>query len=109
MPKFLTIGYGDQAGYDRTAPDVRAAAHVHDEALKRRGAVIGIAGKPVQVRNPDAQGVETQDGAFMSSPLPVAGFELIEATDLDEAVELVSRSPCAVAHGVIEGWPLQER
>ena len=108
MPKFVTIGYGDQEGYDRTAPDVRATAHAHDDALKRLGALIGIAGKPVQVRNPDARGIETQDGAFLSSSLPVAGFALIEAADLAEAIELVARSPCAVAHGVIEVWPLQE-
>lgn len=108
MPKFVAIGYGDQAGYDRTAPETRAAAHAHDDALKRRGALIGIAGKPVQVRNPDARGVETRDGAFLSSPLPIAGFSLIEAADLAEAIELVSQTPCAVAHGVIEVWPLQE-
>ena len=108
MPKFVTIGYGDQAGYDRTAPEVSAAAHARDEALKRRGAVIGIAGKPVQVRNPDARGVETRDGPFMASSLPVAGFALVEAADLTQAIDLVSRSPCAVAHGVIEIWPLQE-
>lgn len=108
MPKFVTIGYGDRAGYDRTSPDVRNAAHANDAALKRRGAVIGIAGVPVQVRNPDASGVETEKGPFMSAPLPVAGFAIIEAADMAEAVRLVSASPCAVAHGTIEVWPLQE-
>lgn len=107
MPKYVTIGYGDQAGYDRTAPDVRAAAHAQDEALKQRGAIMGIAGPPVQVRNPDAAGVRTQEGAYLSTALPVAGFAIIEAADLEEAVELVSRSPCAVAHGVVEVWPLE--
>ena len=108
MPKFVTIGYGDEAGYDRTAPEVRDAAHAQDDALKRRGAVIGIAGTPVQVRNHDAKGVETQQGAFLSSRLPIAGFALIEAADLAEAIQLVSQTPCAVAHGVVEIWPLQE-
>ena len=37
MPKFLTIGYGDQAGYDRTPEAARQAAHAHDAALVRRG------------------------------------------------------------------------
>ena len=32
MPKYLTIGYGDQAGYDQTAPSLRDAAHRHDAA-----------------------------------------------------------------------------
>ena len=108
MPRFVTIGYGDQAGYDRTPPDVRAHAHAHDEGLKRRGALMGIAGKPVQVRNPDERGIETQNGAFLSASLPVAGFAVIDAADLAEAIELVAQSPCAVAHGVIEIWPLQE-
>lgn len=108
MPKFVTIGYGDQAGYDQTAPEVRDAAHANDAKLKQRGALIGIAGSPVQVRNSDAQGVETKPIAFMSSALPIAGFAVIEAVDLAEAINLVSGSPCAVAHGVVEVWPLQE-
>ena len=106
MPKFVTIGYGDQAGYDNTAPEVRIAAHANDEKLKENGALMGIAGMPVQVRNHDAAGVETEKGAFLSSPLPVAGFAIIEAADLPEAIKLVSKSPCAVAHGVVEVWPL---
>jgi len=108
MPKFVTIGYGDRAGYDQTAPEVRDAAHANDAELKRRGALIGIAGAPVQVRNPDAKSVETEATPFMSSALPIAGFAVIEATDLSEAIDMVSRSPCAVAHGVVEVWPLQE-
>jgi len=108
VPKFFTIGYGDAAGYERTAPAVRDAAHAHDTELQKRGALIGIAGTPVQVCNPDASGVRVEHTAFMSSDLPVAGFAIIEAVDLDEAIRLVSRSPCAVAHGVVEVWPLIE-
>ena len=108
MPRFVTIGYGDQAGYESTPAQVRAAAHAHDDELKRDGALIGMAAAPVQVRNPDAKGVETRNGPFMSSALPIAGFAVIEAADLSEAIALVSRAPCAVAHGVVEVWPLKE-
>jgi hypothetical protein len=107
MPKFITIGYGDQAGYDRTAPSVRDAAHEHDAKLRSEGALMGIAGAPVQVRNPDAARVEILPGSFMSSSLPIAGFAVIEAADLAAAIEKVSRVPCAVAHGVVEVWPLE--
>lgn len=107
MPKFVTIGYGDQAGYDRTAPVLRDTAHAHDEALKNSGALIGIAGPPVQVRNPDDIGIQTERGAFLSSPLPLAGFAIIEAADLAEAIDIVSRTPCAIAHGVVEVWPIE--
>ena len=43
----------------------------------------------------------------MRSDLPVAGFALIEADDIDHAVAKVSTTPCAVAHGVVEVWPLE--
>ena len=108
MPKFVTIGYGDQDGYDRTPKPVRDAAHANDAKLQEAGAIMGIAGAPVQVRNPDAREAQTTDGPFMRSQLPVAGFAIIEANDLAEAVALVSNSPCAVAHGVIEVWPIEQ-
>ena len=106
MPKFVTIGYGDRAGYERTDAAVRDAAHRHDEGLRAAGALMGIAGPPVQVRNHDGAGVVTSDGPFLRSDLPVAGFAVIEADTLEHAVSLASRSPCAVAQGVIEVWPL---
>jgi hypothetical protein len=108
MARFVTIGYGDEAGYERTAPSVRDAAHAHDARLEAAGALVGIAGDPVQVRNPDGGGVETRDGAYLRSDLPIAGFAVIEASDLDDAIRLVSGTPCAVAHGVVEVWPLDE-
>jgi hypothetical protein len=108
MPKFLTIGYGDQAGYDRTPRTVRDVAHAQDAKLRAEGASIWIAGSPVQVRNPEGAGVETLEGPFMSSALPLAGFAIIDAADLAEAIEKVSKVPCAVAHGVVEVWPVKE-
>lgn len=106
MPKFVTVGYGDRAGYDRTPQSVKDTAHAQDAKLVADDALVGIAGTPVQVRNPDACGVKTQDGPFMTSVLPIAGFAVIEAASLEEAIEKVSHVPCAVAHGVVEVWPL---
>jgi hypothetical protein len=42
----------------------------------------------------------------MPSDLRIAGFTVIEAADLEVAVGFVSGTPCAVAHGVVEVWPL---
>ncbi|MFC4013617.1 YciI family protein [Nonomuraea purpurea] len=108
MAKFVTIGYGDQEGYDRTSTAVREEAHAHDSRLREAGVVMGIAGSPVQVRNHDDAGMTVESGSFMSSALPVAGFAIIEAATMEEAVQLVSRTPCAVAQGLVEVWPLQE-
>ncbi|HEX2377530.1 MAG TPA: hypothetical protein VHI30_08225 [Gaiellales bacterium] len=107
MPKFVTIGYGDRAGYGRTDPAVRDAAHEHDARLRDEGVVMGIAGAPVLVQNHDDAGVHTSAGPFMRSNLPIAGFAIVEAGSLEDAVELVSHSPCAVAQGVVEVWPLE--
>jgi len=106
MPKFLTIGYGDREGYDRTPEAVRAAAHEQDAKLVEDGAIMGVAGAPVQVRNPEAISVETQTGQFMKLDFPVAGFAIIEADSIEDVIEKVSGVPCAVAHGVVEVWPM---
>ncbi len=108
MPKFLTIGYGDEDGYVATDPSLRDQAHRHDAWLLTQGAVIGRAGASVQVRNTDGQGVQTLDGPFLRAALPIAGFALIEAEDLDAAIAQVAGTPCAIAHGVVEVWPLIE-
>ena len=107
MPKFVTIGYGDQDGYDRTSAAIREAAHAHDAKLRKDGVLMGIAGVPVQIRNPNAAQLETTNGPFMTSSLPLAGFAIIEAANLAEAIDIVSRTPCAVAHGVVEVWPME--
>ena len=108
MPTFITIGYGDRDGYERTDPAVRQAAHAEDAKLRSEGALMGIAGTPVQVRNTGARGIKIMQGPFMSSALPVAGFAVIEAASLAEAMHKVSRVPCAVAYGVVEVWPLDK-
>jgi hypothetical protein len=106
MATFITIGYGDAAGYDRVSDECKAAAHARDDALRAAGALIGIAGRPVQVRNPESSGVRTEPGPYLQSALPIAGFAVLEAENLDAAIERVSQTPCAVAHGVVEVWPL---
>jgi len=106
MAKFVTIGYRDQAGYERTEPAVRDAAHEHNARLQAQGALMGMAGELVQVRNPDDGEVLTLETPYMQSELPITGFAVIDASDIDEAIALVSKTPCAVAHGVVEVWPL---
>ena len=44
MPKFVTIGYGDQKGYDRTSETIRDSAHEHDAQMVKKGVLMGIAG-----------------------------------------------------------------
>jgi hypothetical protein len=69
---------------------------------------MGVAGEPVQVRNTDAEGVATSPGAYLRADLPVAGFAVVEAATIDDAVAMVAGTPCCVAHGVVEVWPLTD-
>lgn len=108
MAKYVTIGFGDREGYDRTDPAVRDEAHAADARLQQSGAILGRAGSPVQVRNHDGDAVNLTHGRFSSSALPVAGFGIIEAATIEEAIDLASQNPCAVAHGVVEVWPLEQ-
>lgn len=71
------------------------------------GAVIGVAGEPVPVRSHGDRGVVTERGSFLRADQPIAGFALIGADDLDHAIRKAAASPCAVADGVIEVWPLE--
>ncbi|MEE6178485.1 transcription initiation protein [Mycobacterium sp. 050134] len=106
MAMFITIGYGEEAGYDRLSDECKRAAHARDDELRAAGALVRIAGRPVRVRNTEAAGVRIEPGAYLESALPIAGFAVLEAEDLEAAIERVSHTPCAVAHGVVEVWPL---
>ena len=87
--------------------ELRSAAHEHDKTLLDSGALIGIAGTPLQVRNTCGAEIKTEKGAFLSAPLPIAGFAIIEAEDITQAVKMVSQTPCAIAYGVVEVWPIE--
>jgi hypothetical protein len=39
---------------------------------------------------------------FTHLPQPFAGFGIIEAKDLDEAVQLIAQTPCARVRGHVE-------
>jgi hypothetical protein len=71
MLKFVTIGYGGPADYERTPLPVREAAHTQDAKLRSEGVLMGIASAPVRVRNPDGIGTQTINGSFLASALPI--------------------------------------
>jgi hypothetical protein len=94
-------------GYEKTPEELRSAAHKQDRKLRDEGALMGMAGDVVQVRNTLGKQVQTKSGAFMSSELPIAGFAIIDARDISEAIRKVAQTPCAIAYGVVEVWPLE--
>ena len=57
------------------------------------------------VRSWDGPALATP-GPFGIAPLPLAGFGIVEAADLVEAIRLVSGTPCARARGAVEVRPI---
>src|ERR1700685_1855152 len=83
----------------------------YDEELRRSGHYLAsdalqhvTAARTVRVRNGKLSVI---DGPFAETKEPLGGFLLVEARDLDEAVELASRIPMA-KHGTIEVRPVME-
>lgn len=75
--------------------------------LRKRGDFIAAVRTATTVRVPNGK-VITRNGPFAESKVPLAGFSLIDARDLNEVIELVSKTPCARAGGAIEVWPIAE-
>jgi hypothetical protein len=85
VAKFVTIGYGDEEGYDRTAVAARDQAHADDARWRESGAEMGVAGSPVQVRN--------HDGAGRASAAPTRHDHLVFGRQSSLYAELRGRSP----------------
>jgi hypothetical protein len=104
--KFLCLAYGhesDWLGLTRREQDELLA---QDDALRARGDLVAALGEAATtVRAWDGPAL-AMEGPFSVTPLPLVGFSVVEAADLEEAVRLVEGTPCARARGAIEIRPI---
>jgi len=106
--KFVCLVYGEE-GLMRTVPDAECMAN--GQALRARGHYLAAeALQPIK----DAVTVRVRqgatsvtDGPFAETKEQLAGFYLIDARDLDEAVQLAAQIPPARI-GSIEVRPVRE-
>jgi hypothetical protein len=106
--KYLCLVYGEEKEMKAMTDDDCMA---YDQALRKAGQCLASealqpvrTAATVQVRNGK---ISTRDGPFTESKECVAGFYLIEAADLNEAVQLASQMPPARV-GSIEVRPVRE-
>ena len=106
--KYLCLVYGDEAAM-ASVPDRDCVEW--GETLKKRGQYLAAeslqslrTAKTVKVR--DGKTLVT-DGPFTETKEFLAGFYLIDASTMDEAVEIASRIPPARA-GSVEVRPIRE-
>ncbi|WP_406450449.1 YciI family protein [Streptomyces sp. NBC_01622] len=101
---------GEELSPAEIAADPRFTAYIDEvrsRDLMRGGARLRPASDATTVR---VQGDEVllSDGPFVESKEYVAGIDIIEVADLDEAISLASRHPAALAGGSVEVRPVWE-
>ncbi|MEV6194897.1 YciI family protein [Streptomyces sp. NPDC051920] len=101
---------GEELDPDDIADDPRFAPYIQE--VRERGIVTGGArlrpaadATTVRVRGDE---VLLTDGPFVESKEYVAGIDIVEVADLDEAIALASRHPAALGGGSVEVRPLWE-
>lgn len=113
--RFLCAVYVEPKTMEMLSPAEGAALDrdslAYDEELRRSGHYLAsdalqrvTAARTVRVRNGKLSVI---DGPFAETKEQLGGFILVEARDLDEAVELASQIPMA-KHGTIEVRPVME-
>jgi hypothetical protein len=111
--KYLCLIYENEKGWETMPPaDSEAIMNeyfVFTENIRRGGQLVaGEALQPTQtattvrVRNGK---VSTTDGPFVETKEQLGGFYLVEAKDLNEAIQIAAKIPSA-RHGAIEVRPV---
>jgi hypothetical protein len=104
--KFLCLAYGDEKDWQALSKSEQEALLVQDEVLRRRGDLVAALEPTVTTVRAWDGTPETENRAFSDLRLPLAGFGIIEAADLNEAIQLVAQTPCARARGAVELRPI---
>jgi hypothetical protein len=105
--KYLCLAYGDEKKWTALSKSEQDKFLAQDQVLIKRGDYVAAVNPATTVQAPNGKVVKIE-GPFANAKVPLAGFSLIEARDLDEVIELVSKTPCAQAGGAIEVWPISD-
>lgn len=104
--KYLCLAYGSGNDWKELSEQEQQSLLAQDEVLLKRGDfVTAVEPSVTTVTNWEGQ-LNTNDEPFAKSDAPMAGFYIIEAANLDEAIELIANTPCARARGAVEIRPL---
>ena len=114
--KYVCLGYHDERDFARLTEAERLAMmgenQAYDEELRRGGHVVAAtalqsARTSTTLRFGEG-GVAITDGPFAETKEQLGGFLILEARDLNHAIQLMSRLPCMRVGGSVEIRPLNE-
>lgn len=103
--KFLCLAYGGEDDWKAMTKQEQSEVLEQDEVLKSRGNFLAAVQTTVTTVTNWSGNLETKNESFAKPKLPLAGFSIIEARDINEAIQLVANTPCARAKGAIEIRP----
>jgi hypothetical protein len=116
MAEYLVLIHGDEATWNSWTPEQMAA---NDEAHRRFNEVAGkavLGGRALEhtkltksIRPDHAGGFVVTDGPYTETKEVIGGYYLLQADDLDAAIEFAARIPAARMGGAIEVRPVVER
>ena len=106
--KFLCLAYGAEKDWLELTEEKQQEYLAQDEVLRKRGAYISEVSSEVTTVTAWGGSPVTSTESFAQPGLPLAGFSIIEAADIKEAVKLVGNTPCAREKGAIEIRALPE-
>jgi hypothetical protein len=114
--KYLCLAYYDEKTFDALTPaDMAAIAEECrplDEELQRTGRLLEIASltpsKDSVSLRPRGGKVSVTDGPYAETKEQLGSYFLIEARDMDEAVEIASKHPAARLNEHL-GWGIEIR
>jgi hypothetical protein len=104
--KFLCLAYGDEKDWKALTKSEQDELLAQHEMLRRRGDIVAAVEPTATTVRAWGGSPITAHRSFAASSVPLAGFGIIEAADLNEAIQLVVQTPCARAKGVVELRPI---
>src|SRR5687767_11109064 len=106
--KFLCLAYGSEKDWLALTKEEQEKFLAYDKVLRDRGDFVAAVQPEVTTVTAWDGTPVTRNETFSPLRLPLAGFSIIEAGDIDEVIRLVANTPCARAKGTIEIRPFLE-
>ena len=109
MPQYVVLIYEDESGFEREGAGELAMADHMGFAEKngptiRGGNALQPAATATTIRGFGADDFTVTDGPFVETKEALGGFYVIEAADLDEAIEIAKQVPAR--YGGVEVRPV---
>lgn len=107
MPHYAVLIYADDSTHALGAtPDELAAPNRHAEELEASGSMLVAYALTPRDLATSVRATGVTDGPFIEAKEIVAGFYVLEAADLDEAIRIAGTNPVVRSGGGVEVRPV---